>query len=379
MFSSWLCRLAWGNGTKLQAFTTHHLLQSAQFLSQDIDRVAADSLLNSVARRCGVSAERAHQSCLSAYAGVLWERFNPRGPLDWALLYRKGAHNPRQRQGYALQFCRLCLAEDEDPYFRRGWRLAFSTTCTRHGIYLSDACPLCHSPVVPTLSDRGKRLLPLQSPLAYCYQCHWDLRLPVTGDLPADARELDFQQRLLTALVDGCALDLPGASNYSLLMFRGLKRLLQLLGGGGRFRRVREQLLDRLQCLDLQCPVQCHYCFEAMRVGDRSLELELLRTLLECWPEFFVNACLTAKVSSSYIQNYRSTLPFWLYRPVDQFLFDQCYAPSMCERTEARKYLVARGQPANDSAVNRLLGVWSGKAEEWRLQAPRWNTRSKRL
>ena len=374
LFSSWLCRLAWGNGTKLLPFVTHHLLLPPQFLNQDIDRVVSDSVVIGVGAGCGVAESSACGTKLSVFEGILWERLVQKGPCDWVLTHIRGAQNPRQRAGHSLQFCRRCLAADAEPHFRCTWRLALSTICPAHGIHLTDECPRCHSPVVPTICDRGQRLLPLETPLASCYRCGWDLREPLADDLVADAESLVFQGWILDALSQGQSVHLPGGSCFSLLLFQGLKRLLQLLGGEGRFKRVRELMLLEGGLLNLPLQASAHFCLETLRVGDRALMLSLLRLLLEDWPDRFMHACRIARVSSSYLVNYRGGLPYWLYRPIRDQLFDKPYSPSPLERQEARQYLVRNGEPANASAVRRLLGMWTA-SDTWKLEHPPWNRR----
>ncbi len=46
-----------------------------------------------------------------------------------------------RRQAAWLQFCPQCPAEDEQPYFRREWRLATTIACARHGSRLLDRRP----------------------------------------------------------------------------------------------------------------------------------------------------------------------------------------------------------------------------------------------
>lgn len=230
------------------------------------------------------------------------------------------------------------------------------------------------SPVVPTICDRGQRLLPLETPLASCYRCGWDLREPLADDLVADAESLVFQGWILDALSQGQSVHLPGGSCFSLLLFQGLKRLLQLLGGEGRFKRVRELMLLEGGLLNLPLQASAHFCLETLRVGDRALMLSLLRLLLEDWPDRFMHACRIARVSSSYLVNYRGGLPYWLYRPIRDQLFDKPYSPSPLERQEARQYLVRNGEPANASAVRRLLGMWTA-SDTWKLEHPPWNRR----
>jgi len=54
-----------------------------------------------------------------------------------------------RRQAAWLQFCPQCLAEDEQPYFRRQWRLATTIACARHGSRLLDRCPACGQALAP--------------------------------------------------------------------------------------------------------------------------------------------------------------------------------------------------------------------------------------
>lgn len=369
-----MCRLAWGNGTKLLPFVTHHLLQSPQFLTRDIDRVASASVVSGVGAGCGVTDSSAHSTRLSVFEGILWEQLAQKGSCDWVLIHLRGARNPRQRAGHSLQFCRRCLAEDVEPHFRCIWRLALSTICPIHGVYLADECPRCHCPVVPTIGDRGQRLLPLRTPLVSCYKCGWDLREPLAGDLVADAENLLFQKRILDALSHGRSAHLPGGDCYSLLLFRGLKRLLQLLGGEGRFKRVRELMYLDGGLLDLPLQTGSRFCLEALRVGDRAIMLSQLRLLLEDWPAAFVDVCRRSRVSSSYLLNYSGDLPYWLYKPIRDQLFDKPYSPSLLEWEEARHYLIRNGEPVSACAVKRLLGMWTA-SDSWKLENPPWNRR----
>ncbi|MBB6340528.1 hypothetical protein HNP49_000678 [Pseudomonas fluvialis] len=374
LFSSWLCRLAWGNGTKLLPFVTHHLLLPPQFLNQDIDRVVSDSVIIGVGAGCGVADATARATKLSVFEGILWERLAKKGSCDWVLTHIRGARNPRQRAGHSLQFCRRCLAEDTEPHFRCTWRLALSVICPIHGIYLADECPRCHSPVVPTICDRGQRLLQLSTPLASCYRCGTDLREPLIDDLFADAESRIFQEMVLDALGQGRSAHLPGGNCYSFLLFRGLKRLLQLLGGEGRFKRVRELMFLEEGLLDLPLQAGAHFCLETLRIGDRALMLALLRLLLEDWPSVMIDVCRRSRVSSSYLLSYKGDLPYWLYQPIRDQLFDKPYSPTPLERHEARQYLIRNGEPAHASAVRQLLGMWTA-SDSWKLEHPPWNRR----
>lgn len=41
-------------------------------------------------------------------------------------------------------FCPSCLSEDDKPFLRKRWRLAYQFVCERHNQLLHDCCPQCH-------------------------------------------------------------------------------------------------------------------------------------------------------------------------------------------------------------------------------------------
>ncbi len=78
-------------------------------------------------------------------------------PLTWLRLPLR----PRSQQTCApetqvtwLQFSPDCPAEDETPYFRRGWSLATRVSCFRHSCRLPDRAPYCGRGLAP-FSQKG--------------------------------------------------------------------------------------------------------------------------------------------------------------------------------------------------------------------------------
>ena len=90
------------------------------------------------------------------------------------------ARRARTRAAW-LQFCPLCLADDQAPYFRKDWRLATTIVCARHRRRLLDRCPICAQGLAPL--DQAAL-----SPLTICATCSFDLRRAKAPRLSADAR-----------------------------------------------------------------------------------------------------------------------------------------------------------------------------------------------
>jgi len=70
-----------------------------------------------------------------------------------------------------MQYCPQCLLEDGDPYFRKEWRVAFITTCTRHQCMLRDRCMECGAGVAFHRGDMGSPESQHRDSISDCYAC----------------------------------------------------------------------------------------------------------------------------------------------------------------------------------------------------------------
>lgn len=168
LLSCWLVRLAHGHGLKVQTFCNLIFGNQRQVWNRDIDRLAPTWLVDELILRTGISPELAWGTTLRAYEGVLYPKFRLAGTLQW-ILTLKLYH--RTRQGYGLQFCPTCLAEDEIPYFRKRWRIALNTVCSKHNTRLFDRCPHCDAAVVFHRLDMAGSTEVNIAPLSYCHSC----------------------------------------------------------------------------------------------------------------------------------------------------------------------------------------------------------------
>ncbi|MCF7965204.1 MAG: TniQ family protein [Methylobacter tundripaludum] len=193
LLSCWLVRLAHGHGMKVQTFCNQVFGNRKQVWNRDIDRLAPSWLVDEVSRRTGTPSEMTWNTTLRSYEGLLYRKFRMAGSEQW-ILSLKMYH--RKRMGYGLQFCPACLAEDEIPYFRKCWRVAFNTICTRHKNMLLDRCPECGSAIAVHRLDVGKPDILDTRQTSYCYVCGLDLRtapkvMPISYDNQTSALLLE--------------------------------------------------------------------------------------------------------------------------------------------------------------------------------------------
>jgi hypothetical protein len=119
----------------------------------------------------------------------------------WALspLLLPLRENTRRHRSTWMQYCPLCLAADEAPYFRRQWRLASRVSCFAHGCGLRDRCPACRCGIAPF--NQGELV-----PQHFCARCGFDLRAAPKASVKAAARRLE------RAIADICRVELAKGS-----------------------------------------------------------------------------------------------------------------------------------------------------------------------
>lgn len=202
LLSSWIVRLAWAHGLKVQTFG--RLLAGSNYMlwNRDIDRIAPDWLLRALCESTATPDDVAWKTTLRSYEGVVYGHYHESYVLRWILLLNV---YHRTRKGFGLQFCPKCLSEDPEPYFRRRWRVAAYTWCAIHDTMLHDRCPQCEAPIDFQRWDLGRPAEGLagESLVTRCYHCGFDLREAPTAE-PIFYEESIEQAFRASALVLEC-------------------------------------------------------------------------------------------------------------------------------------------------------------------------------
>lgn len=170
LFSCWLVRLIHANGLKIQTFCDKELNKNWQLWNRDIDRLAPDWLIEQLSKKSGSTKEEIHGTTLLHYHRVLFENVRRCGELKWVMPL--GIYH-RTRTNFGLQFCPLCLKEDQSPYFRKTWRLALFTHCMKHQCMLHEKCPACGSAIIFQRTELGKPNIIDEIELDKCWRCNF--------------------------------------------------------------------------------------------------------------------------------------------------------------------------------------------------------------
>jgi hypothetical protein len=342
------------HGLKLHTFCTV-LWDKRSVWNRDIDKSADNPMLTALARRTGTSFERVRATTLGTYEGVLYERHNALGNTPWIMPL--GIYH-RVRRMHGMQYCPRCLAEDKQPYFRREWRLAFVTVCTKHLCLLYDACPRCDAVVNFHRDELGARNKQVATGMARCFSCRFDLRAARSSPLhDVHGNSIGYQCRLTQAITNGWINVGKGQRVYSLLYFAVLRQLMKILAS-----RRGNRLFVAL-CRETE---DLHYALrfdtgrtdvESLRVAERHLLKSLVVYLLEDWPERFIRICAAERIWSSTLLRDFEIAPFWYWSVVHDQLYRTSYRATDVEITATIAYINKSGGIAYQKAISDLLGT----------------------
>ncbi|WP_410500191.1 TniQ family protein [Chitinibacter sp. S2-10] len=173
LLSCWLVRIAHAHGLKVETFCHLKFGKERPLWNRDIDRLSPEWLITEICSHIGLSIEAGRATTLRGYEHVLYPHFHSSGLLRW-ILPLKLYH--RTRNGFGLQFCPACLAQDTEPYYRRRWRVGFNVFCPKHNCMHHDRCPRCEAPVIFHRLELGRPDVVDVGPLSTCFKCGFDFR-----------------------------------------------------------------------------------------------------------------------------------------------------------------------------------------------------------
>ena len=320
LLSSWVVRLSRAYGMEACRFGASVGRYSA-FWSRDIDKGLDDHLLQVLIDHTATPPARVLKTTVSGYRGFPIQELYHNGLSAWLLSI--GLRGGRRHRPW-LQYCPYCLQDDDDPYFRCHWRLAFVTVCPQHDCRLLDRCAACAAPCnihqVPNDADTITR----------CYVCQFDARwaqAPGLDHTAGRSRMMQVQRLLAEALSQG---------QYPLTQARSVatEEFLSVLRHLGRLLIAPEhaQELRRGFCGEMgepyfepSFPSSRGRAIEVLSVADRFALMLLLAWWLNDWPDQFLAICTMAKLTITDLVSRFLNPPDW-YEEVARQVADGRFA-----------------------------------------------------
>lgn len=332
LLSSWMIRIARGNGFKVHNFYAHYFGRDREIWTRDIDHCAPEWLINGLAKFTGIPTQRISIMALRAFESFAFERFNEVGTTKFLLPL--GVFH-RTRRAYGQQFCPMCLSEDRVPYLRRSWRLALFVICTKHGVLLADRCSICNRPMVPHRADMtNRRGFPERGDMGQCAFCGSSL---IKHSTEVGVLDLQMQRHFEQVLNDGYVKVNDATEVYSHLYFEGLRILM--VG------------LSKFDVSGVG-----HTNFERASIEHRLNRLRAATDLLHNWPDKFLDFCARVKAPYSVFCRDNLEIPYWLDSVLRRHVFN-AYAPvSISEMTSIMQAVERDGATSIRTKVRLVSG-----------------------
>ena len=266
---------------------------------------------------------------LRAYESYAFENLAANTPL----LLPIGIYH-RTRRLFGQQCCVKCLAEDDAPYFRRKWRLAFVTICTRHQIELTDRCPTCAAPIVFIRSEIGERGRYNALQMTKCHNCERSILRSRAKWYPANASILEATRYLENAVDQGTAI-VAGAPVYSHLFFAGLRSLMFLCLSSRFAQQIDAELRSSYRLPAKAIKPSKGLLIECLSTRERSLLVTLAWLLLKDWPRRFLTMADNVGLTASVVLAKGPEPPHWFWGRISSRLDKSAYSPSIAELRSA--------------------------------------------
>jgi hypothetical protein len=313
LLSSWFTRLAHDHLLKVHTFGKL-LFPSASLLNRDLDKIAPELILQTLAHRTGTPLPRIREAALRRYEGRLYRHHNANGNTNWLLPL--GVYH-RTHRHYGLLFCPSCLkADGNKPYFRTHWRLALAQVCTSCGVYLQEKCPSCERPVTFFRVDVGRKEALPDTPISHCFYCARDLATVSTEQ--ASATDWQVQNEWERVLREGWNEQVFYPHQY----FDVLHQLVKILASPSPRCTALQHAVDNQTGWspdEEQVVMRTQRTpFESLPFRVRGGLIRQAQWLLAEWPRRFIQVMKQNRVTSTPLLHSMPTIPFWFHSVVQQ-------------------------------------------------------------
>lgn len=353
VLSSWLLRLADGNGLDQNSFKHH--FPKVPGASADLDLLGDEAFLATISARSSVPLEQVAELSYARDEGSVFV-LDPAGYPDWIIPRDRLGIWPEKSRVPSQPFCPACLASDVTPYYRKVWRYAFHPICPDHGL-LADRCPSCgHSFSYLALGSSTWSSYGVHA-LKRCVACSTPFSKPQQSTFDElEQRALTIQTILMDGLVSGW-MQHGKVQTPIALFLRGLHLLAVTL---------MTKVHGNTMCswIATQNPELAYPGANCLGEGDLERQPSFARAwllifvfwLVQDWPKRWIALVRETGLSPSICLPHRRSLPAWMHNDeLDQlFIRQQARAPE--EVASAKKLLARlRGWPSYTSELTEFM------------------------
>jgi len=339
LFSSWFARLAYAHHTHPQTFINLYFgLSNRGLFKNNIDISLNVTLLQQIQTMCNNKID-IFKLTLKTYSGYLQE---------------DDINIPSNRFFSPIRYCPICLKEDKIPYFRKSWKLAFSSICLKHNCFLYTSCARCNRPLSILKMYKDKL------PFGNCHKCGFELKKArKTGIRGRYLSARSSQQKILSVLNQGYA-KFYNNTVYSFCFFDTVNQLAKIILLKQNFGFIEKHaLFELLQNCKAKRFNSSKSIYMQLDIKESFALFGLIWHLFEAYPknlEQFIHA--NSLTHWDMVKEIRY-LSFWYDNLVNNIIpryiaFGDMI--TMGEIANGKKYLASQRLEINKANLSRLFG-----------------------
>jgi len=338
--SSWFCRMAVKNLCTPIAFLNLYLGDYKPVFQGDLDWGRED-FIRALSEKTGIEEEKVYSLSLRSYEGFLFEKqkkYNSYKPFINQTNFRGG-----RNRGFAVRFCPYCLREQE--YFRKKWRLTFSTACTKHGVFLLDRCPECGEPLTIQKWRNDKESF-------HCWRCGFEFKKAEAEKVPEESKGIDAIEKLYEILEKGY-FEFEGRVYYSIAFFQVMEHFAKIVY---TWKKRKWKLLEmESEILNVRLSDNTRgKTYLKASIKEQYLLFTTLSNILSS-KENIRSFIKRNNLKSSKLTQDFGSYPFWYKEFVDEFN-DSYYSPTLEEVKSAVAVLEKTGRVVNWKNLQKIMG-----------------------
>lgn len=285
--SSWLNRLARENLCTPYVFYTRYL--GSTLLNRDIDRFITQTILNKISVLTKTHISKIQDLLIPQYYSSGIE-------VRKTLLHEIVCLNTKivgvRKSSKWTQFCPKCLSESN--YYRKQWRLAHITTCTKHKLRLYDSCPNCSKQI------NFHCIHLLHSSKAICDKCFFDLTTAEIISI-SDKNLLSFENAFIQSMNTNW-FKWKSFDMHSSVFVSGLHFLIY---------GVRKSLFN---CFLHNSLCKSNFAYKSLDIQTRHQLMGLIISILKGWPHTIKKLSDSALINqTAFYRDRHSEWPYWLW------------------------------------------------------------------
>ena len=338
LFSSWFIRTAYAHQTHPHTFENLYLALPKKLFSKDIDVSIDQDTMQCIEKKCRFTVDLS-QLTMQSYDTYLQERVIPNGQNKYIT---------------TLRYCPECLREDKVPYFRKTWKILFSTLCMEHHCFLHERCPKCMRSLDISKMYKNKH------PFTSCHYCGFDLKKTRRKPIPRSYMMYIEPTKTLMEILNKGYISLNGTPVYSFYFFDALAQLSKTILIHKALKRI-DHYLPKKICLKWRSQI-----FTPQTAASRQIPLaeqfvlySSIMMLFQKYPQTYRSFLLENQLSHWRSLKDMGYVSYWFDELINSTTPRSVHRVKFITSEEieaAKRYLSSQFMIINKANLTRLLG-----------------------